>query len=93
MSEINKDDRAGEIKYIKVVGDWPMYIFSGLIIIGFFMTIICLFRFELIPINKELIIYTIGALQSAFITVVSYFFGSSKGSFEKNKMLDKQKKI
>lgn len=84
-----KDARAREIEYTKATGkiNWPLYVLSGLITIGFFITIICLFNFELIAFNKELIIYTVGGLQSAFITVVAYFFGSSKGSSEKNNLL------
>lgn len=86
-----KNARNREIEYTKATGEinWPLYLLSGLITIGFFITIICLFNFELIAFNKELIIYTIGGLQSAFITVVAYFFGSSKGSSDKNKMLNK----
>ena len=90
-----QDARSREVEYTKATGEmnWPMYTLAGLITIGFFITIICLFRFELIAFNKELIIYTVGGLQSAFITVVAYFFGSSKGSSDKNKMLDKTKSI
>ena len=81
--------RSREIEYTKATGkiNWTMYALGGLITIGFFITIVCLFNFELIAFNKELIIYTVGGLQSAFITVVAYFFGSSKGSSDKNQMM------
>lgn len=90
LSDI-KDARLREIEYTKVTGgmNWPMYLLGGLITLGFFFIIACLFSFELIAFNKELIIYTVGGLQSAFITVVAYFYGSSKGSSDKSKMLDK----
>lgn len=90
-----KDARSREIEYTKATGEmnWPLYTLAGLVTLGFFITIICLFRFELIAFNKELIIYTVGGLQSAFITVVAYFFGSSKGSSDKNKILDHKNKL
>lgn len=90
-----KDARSREIEYTKSTGkmNWPMYVLGGLVVICFFITIFCLFRFELIAFNKELIIYTVGGLQSAFITIIAYFYGSSKGSNDKNNMLSRMKEI
>lgn len=85
--------RSREVELTKATGKWniPLYILAGLITLGFFGTIIALFNVSLIAINKELIIYTVGGLQSAFITIVAYFFGSSKGSSEKNNLLTSDK--
>jgi hypothetical protein len=52
-----------------------------------------LFKIPLIIANKDIIVYTIGALQSAFITVVAYFFGSSKGSSDKTDILKLNTKV
>jgi len=85
--------RSREIEFTKATGkiNWPMYILGGLVVIGFFGTIIGLFNVSLIALNKELVIYTVGGLQSAFITIIAYFFGSSKGSSDKNNLITKDK--
>ena len=90
-----QDARSREIELAKATGElnWPMYLLGGLIVIGFFATIGCLFSIELIAFNKELIIYTVGGLQSAFLTIVAYLYGSSKGSSDKNKIIEKTKNI
>ena len=90
-----QDARAREVALTNATGElnWPMYLLGGLIVIGFFATIGCLFSIELIAFNKELIIYTVGGLQSAFLTIVAYLYGSSKGSSDKNKIIEKTKNI
>lgn len=78
--------RNREIQLAKETGkmNWPMYVLGGLVVIGFFGTVIGLFTVELMVLNKELVIYTVGGLQSAFITIIAYFYGSSKGSKDKD---------
>ncbi len=83
--------RQREIDTVKATSkyNWPLYIIASVIFISFFITMFLLFKIPLIVVNKDIIVYTIGALQSAFITIVAYFFGSSKGSSEKNEILSK----
>ena len=64
-----------------------MYALGALIAIGFFAVMLYLIysgKYE----NAVMLI--IGALIGAFTTVVSYFFGSSKGSADKTEALHKQ---
>ena len=69
--------------------DLLMYILGGLIVVGFF-GLLALLIFNPAPIdNKDLLNITIGSLLAAFSTIVSYFYGSSKGSSDKNEMLKK----
>lgn len=83
--------RQREIEVTKSTGklNWPMYVIALVIFIGFFIVLGCLFKIPLIMANKDIIVYTVGGLQTAFITVVAYFFGSSKGSSDKNDILSK----
>ena len=68
-----------------------MYILGGIIVIGFF-ALLGLLIFNPAPIdNKDLLNITIGSLLAAFATVVNYFYGSSKGSSDKNELLNSKK--
>ena len=64
--------------------DWFMYVLGAIIVIGFFITLSHLITTG--EYNKELGIL-LGALVGAFGLVVGYFYGSSKGSSDKNDML------
>ena len=67
------------------------YALGGLIVLGFFIFGICLIIVDIPQENVDLLNLVVGSLLSAFATVVAYFYGSSLGSSEKNKMLMEQK--
>jgi drug/metabolite transporter (DMT)-like permease len=69
--------------------DLFQYILGGLIVAGFFLLLYLLVGSEVPEINKDLLNLVVGALIGSFSTVVGYFYGSSKGSAEKNEMLKK----
>lgn len=60
------------------------YSLGALVIIGFFSTLIVLI---IKGADKDTQNLLIGALIAAFSTVVGYFYGSSKGSQEKDELL------
>ena len=66
-----------------------MFVLGGLIVLAFFATIAILVFFEIPQLNEDLLNISIGAEISAFTGVVMYFYGSSKGSADKNEMLHK----
>ncbi len=65
-----------------------LYILGAIIVIGFFMTLIFLIVNGAYESTLQLVI---GSLIAAFGTVVGYFYGSSKGSADKNELLHKSK--
>jgi uncharacterized BrkB/YihY/UPF0761 family membrane protein len=65
------------------------YILAALIIIGFFFLMIGLVYTAVPDVNKDLLNLVTGALIGSFATIVGYFFGSSKGSADKNELLKK----
>jgi len=82
--------RNREIEIKKAGGsNWPMYTLGSLITIGFFALVgILLFKETAIPAgSREVAFMLFGTLSTGFGSVIAYFFGSSKGSSEKNKML------
>lgn len=69
--------------------DYFQYIFAGVIVLGFFALMYMLIM-KTIPVdNNDTLNLVIGGLLGAFSTIVGYFFGSSKGSAEKNEILNK----
>jgi len=63
-------------------------IILGVVITLAFFGLLALLVFKGIPEqNGELLYLAVGALIAGFSTVISYFFGSSAGSAEKNEML------
>ena len=65
------------------------YAFAALIGAALVVVIILLIN-RTIPVeNKDVLLVVVGVLASAFTAVVGYFFGSSKGSSEKNELLKK----
>ena len=65
------------------------YSFAAFLLLGFFVLLgIMLYR----PIpeqNKSVLEIVLGALAGSVVTVIAYYFGSSKGSSDKQEMLMK----
>ena len=69
-----------------------MYALAGLLIFSI-LTIVAILIYVPIPEpNKEILYIVIGSLLTAFITVVTFFFGSSKGSADKTELMNKENK-
>ena len=69
-----------------------IYIFAGIITVGFFALLYLLAVKEVPENNADVINLVVGALIAAFSSVVSYFFGSSAGSKQKTELLANQNK-
>lgn len=61
-----------------------MYLLATVIIVGFFTTLVFMIKQGEYKTEVNMIV---GALIGAFITVVGFFFGSSKSSADKNEMV------
>jgi hypothetical protein len=71
----------------------PMYILAGLIVLGYF-ALLGILTFKEVPAgNNTLYNIAMGSLLMAFATVVGYWFGSSKGSSDKNELIHKPKDV
>ncbi len=66
--------------------EWAMYILGAMVTIGFFSVI---FVYMSKPTQDSGVMnLLLGALVAAFTTVLGYFYGSSKSSADKTKLLD-----
>jgi len=81
--------RARQVEHEKATGktDINLYVLAWSIVIGFFV-LIGVMMFVAIPSESNNIIYMLfGTLSAGFGSVMQYFFGSSRGSNEKTKIL------
>lgn len=60
------------------------YVLAGFIVLGFFALLFTLTYTDVPKENKDLVNMLIGALLTAFATVIAYYFGSSSGSAKKD---------
>ena len=67
-----------------------MYVLGGVVVVGVITFTAALIFFSIPENNKEMVNIALGAFIGAFLTVVGYFYGSSKGSSDKTQLLTKK---
>lgn len=72
--------------------DLNLYILSWLVVIGFYSLVGVLMWKPIPKGSNEVLFILFGSLSSGFGTVLGYFFGGSKGSDEKTKLMSLGKK-
>jgi len=84
-----QDARSRETDFIKATGgrDWSQTILAWIIVGGFFGALFA-FIGGVNPAGNEILLVLTGTMAAKFGSVVDYFFGSSKGSSDKNKMIE-----
>ncbi len=83
--------RTREVEFVKVTGgrDWFHTIVGSLVVAGFMATVVISFKI-VPPVGSERLIgILIGTLGAGFIQVLNYLYGSSKGSADKAKTLER----
>jgi hypothetical protein len=80
-----KNAREREKEYVKIGKRDYMQVFVSLMVfIPFVYMLIMLFSGEIPNNNKDLINILIGMVATSFVSIVAYYFGSSKGSRDKD---------
>lgn len=84
--------RKREVEVTKATGksNTAMYALATVVVVGFFVLMVCLIAIPLPTENKEVSFIMFGGLLTAFGQVCQYFFGSSKGSADKTQMMGKK---
>ncbi|MGD9276266.1 MAG: hypothetical protein PVJ67_03785 [Candidatus Pacearchaeota archaeon] len=81
------DARSREIEIAKTGRhDYTTSFLAISLTIGFFGLLIILMRYDIR--NKDILQIMLGSLATAFIGIFNYYFGTSKSSSEKNKILE-----
>lgn len=69
----------------------PMKTVTGLVMLCVFSFLVNqLVTHELPEANREIVIHILGIIEGAVMAIVTYYYGSSKGSQEKSEQLKKQ---
>jgi len=93
--EIHYKDRESarqrEAAFVQYIGrDWFMYLagFVGLMVFTGMMYAVV--KIDIATTNKEVFIHSLGIVEGIVLSIFTYYFGSSKGSKDKQQMLDKK---
>jgi hypothetical protein len=64
---------------------------TGAVILAMFSVVIYALAFKVIPEgNREIFVHTLGIVEGAVITIVTYYYGSSSGSKRKTELLEEE---
>jgi vacuolar-type H+-ATPase subunit I/STV1 len=81
--------RQREIEYVKALGhvDWMQIAVGVIVMLSFgFLQYVLVYR-NLPDANREVFMHLMGMIDTAAGLVIGYYFGSSKGSADKTKMM------
>ena len=84
-----QDARQRELELTKTTGkrDTNLYILAWTVVVSFFLTVGILIFADIPEGQNEILYMLLGVLGTGFITVIQYFFGSSKSSTDKTQLL------
>lgn len=84
-----QDARKMRIEHEQVTGrgDLNLYILAWVVVTGFFGLILALLNIELPKDQNGVVFMLFGSLATGFGQVLQFFFGSSKGSYDKTALL------
>ncbi|CAB3777660.1 hypothetical protein LMG28614_00433 [Paraburkholderia ultramafica] len=89
MARIETDDRANAGTMGTVNRDWVPKVLAMAVTTGFFGILLLMALQPLPGTNKDLVNVIVGALGTAWISIIGYYFGTSVGSMRKTELLAK----
>jgi len=69
--------------------DIYMYGLGAVIVVAILAIVALLVFYPVPPENREAFLIVLGTITGSFVSVVSYFYGSSKGSSDKTELIGK----
>lgn len=87
LAAIAEQDRDSARKREIEVKDWTPRLLAFGVTVGFFGVLAYMLTTSLPPSTHDALLLLLGALQTAWISIVSYYFGSSSGSEAKTSIL------
>lgn len=88
IEQLVVDDRKNARQREISVGDNTTRILAGLYTLGYFGILLVAIFYEFPTENRDVLNALLGALTSIQLTIISYYFGSSRGSSEKTEILN-----
>ena len=93
LERIAAGDRASARDMQKETKDWIPRALAILVTVGFFAILIYMLIYGLPTTGNEALLLLLGALQTAWGGIVAFYFGSSSGSQQKDKMIYNSKPL
>jgi len=93
LERIAAGDRASARDMQKETKDWIPRALAILVTVGFFAILIYMLVYGLPTTGNEALLLLLGALQTAWGGIVAFYFGSSSGSQQKDKMIYNSKPL
>jgi len=63
---------------------------TGIVVMAVFCVLVMVLLYKEMPEgNREIVIHVLGIIEGAVMAIVTYYYGSSKGSQDKAKTIDK----
>lgn len=87
FEEIEAQDRASACAMRMVTHDWVPGLLAVVFVSGFFARVWVILRYTIPAENRDAVNLLLGALVGAVTTILSFYFGSSRGSREKDAIL------
>lgn len=87
LEKIAADDRDSARKREIATGDWTPRVLAGLIVVCYFIVQYFLLTHVIPAEMGNIVMRSLGVLDTSLGLVLGYYFGSSAGSAEKNKLL------
>ena len=87
LERVNADDRASARQRETATGDYTPKVLAVVVTVGFFALLGSMMFLDVPIQNRQILNIMIGVLGGAWMSVVTYYFGSSAGSKQKNTML------
>lgn len=89
LASIAEQDRESARKRESDVKDWTPRVLAYGVTAGFFGVLIFMLTTPLPPTAHDALLLLLGALQTAWVAIIAYYFGSSSGSDRKTELLAK----
>lgn len=87
LEKLEVEDRASARAMQMATRDWVPGALAVVFVAGFFILLGVMTRAHVPPENRELVIAMIGTLGGAVMTILTFYFGSSRGSRTKDEIL------
>jgi uncharacterized protein YneF (UPF0154 family) len=89
LEEIGFKDRDSARNMMIQTKDWMPKVLGLAVTIGFFSLMVFMMKWDVPPANKDMLNIMLGALGGAWVSIISFYFGSSAGSDKQKDMISK----